>query len=501
MSAARICSNVRIWPARGVLTCQTATMQIQGVTTSGIYCRADCRARPNAENVRPMPNVIAALAAGYRPCLKCRPDRLPDMGLSDTSPQVAHALRLIVDGYLDNASSKDLAKRVGYSTRQLTRLFEEEVGASPDFVARACRAHMARRLLDESDLKVTDIAFAAGFQSIRQMNRVMRDLFGFSPSELRAKRLRGDVLHTLDGGLRVRVPYHGVFNAKRMIAYLASRSIPGVEEVEGDVYRRTINTCGHPGVVEVQDGGDGQHLEVTLRLPTFASVLEQVRRVRSLFGLTRNDHGAQAALLRDPDLGPWLCSCPGLRLPGAYDPFETSIRVLVGQQISVAGASIVCGRLVERLGKRIDAPLPGSLHSLFPTANAIAAAHVSVLDMPKARARAIIGFAQAVASGKLDLYAQESLDNTRRRLQSFPGIGPWSTDLIAARAMDHTDAFPASDLGLRKSATRAFGHNEIISARELEQRSLTWRPWRTTAIAYLWMYPTSPAKVVSGSKI
>lgn len=476
-------------------------MQIQGVATTGIYCRADCRARPNAENIRPMPNVIAALAAGYRPCLRCRPDRLPDMGLTETSPQVAHALRLVADGYLDDACSEDLARRVGYSARQLTRLFEAEIGASPDFVARACRAHMARRLLDESDLKVTDIAFAAGFQSIRQMNRVMRDLFGFSPSELRRKRRRGDVLEALDGGLRLRVPYHGVYNVERMIAYLSSRGIPGVEEVVGDVYRRTINTCGHPGVVEVQDAGDGQHLEVTLHLATFASVLEQVRRVRSLFGLTRDDHGAEAALGRDAHLGPWLRACPGLRLPGAYDAFETSIRVLIGQQVSVAGASTVCGRLVARLGERIDAPLPGSLHSLFPTANAIAAADVSVLDMPKARARAIIGFAQAVATGELDLYARESLEDTRRRLQAFPGIGPWSADLIAARAMDHTDAFPASDLGLRKSAARAFGREEIVSARELEQRSLSWRPWRTTAIAYLWMYPSSPTKVVGDSNL
>lgn len=476
-------------------------MQIQGVVTTGIYCRADCRARPNAENVRPMPNVIAAMAAGFRPCLRCRPDRLPDMGLTETSPQVAHALRLVADGYLDDASCEDLAKRVGYSARQLTRLFEEEIGASPDFVARACRAHMARRLLDESDLKVTDIAFAAGFQSIRQMNRVMHDLFGFSPSELRRKRRRGDVLEALDGGLRLRVPYHGVFNAERMIVYLSSRGIPGVEEVAGDVYRRTINTCGHPGVVEVRDAGDGRHLEVTLHLATFASVLEQVRRVRSLFGLTRDDHPAEAALGGDAHLGPWLRSCPGLRLPGAYDAFETSIRVLVGQQVSVAGASTVCGRLVERLGERIDAPLPGSLHSLFPTANAIAAADVAVLDMPKARARAIIGFAQAVATGELDLYARESLEDTRRRLQALPGIGPWSADLIAARAMDHTDAFPASDLGLRKSAARAFGHEGIVSARELEQRSLSWRPWRTTAIAYLWMYPSSPVKVVGGSNL
>lgn len=475
-------------------------MQIQGVATTGIYCRADCRARPAKKNVRPMPNVIAALAQGYRPCLVCRPDRLPDLGLEGASAGVATALRLLVDGYLDEHSSAELATRVGYSSRQLLRLFEQEVGASPDFVARACRAHMARRLLDESDLKVTDIAFAAGFQSIRQMNRVMRELFGFAPSELRRKRRRGDVLHALDGGLRLRVPYRGVFDGNRMIGYLASRAIPGVEEVVDDCYRRTINTCGHPGVVEVRDANDGRHLEVTLHLATFASVLEQVRRVRSMFGLTRADAAAEEALRRDKLLGPWLKRAPGLRMPGAYDPFETSIRILVGQQVSVAGASTVCGRIVDRLGERVEAPLPGALHSLFPTANAIAAADPAVLDMPRARASAIIGFAQAVASGELDLYRRDDLAMTRSKLTAMRGIGPWSADLIAARVFDHADAFPSGDLGLRKGATVVLGkdahdRDQIISQRQLEQLAQAWQPWRTTAAAYLWMSVNTPVKV------
>jgi len=473
-------------------------MQLQGVVTTGIYCRADCRARPNKDNVRPMPNVIAALAAGYRPCLICRPDRLPDLGLSETSPQVAHALRLIVDGYLNEASIEDLALRIGYSSRQLVRLFELEIGASPDFVARACRAHLARRLLDESNLSVTDVAFAAGFQSIRQMNRVMRDLFGFAPTQLRKKRRRGDVLNALDGGLRLRVPYRGVLDGNRIIAYLANRVISGVEEVAGQVYRRTINTCGHPGVVEVRDANDGRHLEVTLHLATFASLLEQVRRVRSLFGMTRHDAGAEETLGRDPHLGPWLRQCPGLRLPGAYDAFETCVRILAGQQVSVAGASTVCGRLAERLGERIEVPLPGSLRYLFPNANALAAADTSALDMPKARARAIIGFAQAVASGELDLYRAENLAETRAKLQALPGIGPWSADLIAARVFDHSDAFPVGDLGLRKSATIAFGREQLLLARELQQLSEAWRPFRTTAAAYLWMCAAPAAKVGGG---
>lgn len=473
-----IAASARLW-----------RMQLQGVRTTGIYCRASCRARPNAENVQPMPNALAALAAGFRPCLVCRPDRLPDLGLAKTSPQVASALCLIADGFLDESSTDALAVRVGYSTRQLVRLFEQEIGATPDFVARVQRAHLARRLLDESELTITEVAFAAGFQSIRQMNRVMRELFAFSPSELRKKRRRGDRLEALDGGLRLRVPYDGHLDGTRMIRYLAGRAIPGVEEVVGDevpVYRRTTNACGHAGVVEVRDLQDRAHLEVTLHLATFASTIEQVQRVRSLFGLARSDGDAESALLRDPHLGEHVRKTPGLRLPGCFDPFETCVRILVGQQVSVAGASTVCGRLVERLGERVDVPLDGSLHSLFPTANALAGADPAMLDMPRARARAILGFAAAVAAGELDLYRRDDLSETLARLQALPGIGPWSAHLMAARVFAHSDAFPSSDLGLRKSAA-GLRRNGDLSARELERYAEPWRPWRTTAAAYLWM--------------
>ncbi len=433
-----------------------------------------------------MPNVIAAMAAGYRPCLLCRPDRLPDLGLGDTSPQVAHALRLIVEGALDHTSGAELATRVGYSQRQLTRLFEAELGASPDFIARACRAHLARRLLDESDLSITKIAFTAGFSSIRQMNRVMRELFGFAPSALRAKRRRGDALDPLDGGLHLRIPYDEPFDARRTIAYLASRAIPGVSEVEDGTYRRTINACGYPGVAEVCDG-DGSFLRVTLHLASFGSILEQVQRARSLFGITRHDAAAYPALRRDEIIGPLVRRRPGLRLPGAWDRFETSIRILVGQQISVAGASTVCGRLVKRFGQRIEIPLRGSIHSLFPTATALSQAAPEDLDMPRARGRAIIGFARAVASGQLDLYRADPLPQTLAALEALPGIGPWTANLIAARVFDQPDAFAASDLGLRKAVTQRLQLPERISTSRLDRLSQDWSPWRSTAIAYLWM--------------
>ncbi|HEX5053379.1 MAG TPA: AlkA N-terminal domain-containing protein [Planctomycetota bacterium] len=465
-------------------------MQLQGVTTTGIYCRADCTARPRPGNVRPVRNALAALAAGFRPCLLCRPDRLPDLGLDGATlapPEIAHAVRMIAEGYLDEASTEQLATRIGYSTRHLVRLFEQHIGATPDFVARALRAHLARRLLDESDLSITQVALAAGFSSIRQMNRVMRELFGFAPSVLRAKRSRGVALDALDGGLRLRVPYRGALDARRLIGHLAARATPGVEAVENGSYWRTLNTCGHPGVLQVRDPGCGGHLEAVLHLATFGSIVEQVERVRNLFGLHRDAEGAEKLLRRDALLGPLVRRQPGLRLLGAWDRFETAVRIVVGQQVSVRGASTVTGRLAERFGERVPVALPGRLRFLFPSAGALAKAGTRDLGMPEARARTIVHLAARVASGELDLSRPAPLEQTLATLQAVPGIGPWSAHLIAARVMGEPDAFPASDLGLRKAAATLLGRTEPVAVRELEELAQAWRPHRSTAAAYLWM--------------
>jgi len=463
------------------------SMKLQGVTTTGIYCRATCTARPKPENVRPMRSAIAAMAAGFRPCLLCRPDRLPGLAVEQPADEIAHALRLIAEGFLDNASTDDLARRIGYSTRHLVRLFEEHVGASPDFVARARRAHLARRLLDESELSITKIAFAAGFSSLRQMNRVMHDLFGFPPSHLRKKRSRRDRLDQLDGGLRLRIPYRGPFAGEHLFAYLATRPLPGVESVENGCYRRTMNTCGFPGVVDVRDGNDGGHLEATMHLATFGSIIEQVARVRALFRLDEDSSAAERQLGRDPLLGPVVRQHPGIRLLGAWDRFETAVRVIIGQQVSVAGATTVAGKLVERFGEPIDAALPGGLKFLFPSADSLARADASDFGMPRARARTIVQFASAVASGTVDLSRVASLNENLTALEKLPGVGPWTAHVIAGRVMGNGDAFPASDLGLRRSAARLMNRSDALSTAELEQLAEAWRPFRGTAAAYLWM--------------
>ncbi len=476
-----------MWPSVGSDIGHTPAMRLQGVITTGIYCRGNCTARPNPDNVRPVRNAAAALASGYRPCLLCRPDRLPGLGLETPSAEVAHAVRLIADGFLDRATTDVLAERIGYSTRQLVRLFHEHVGASPDFVARARRAHLARRLLDESDLSIPNVASAAGFSSTRQMTRVMRDLFRFSPSQLRAKRRRDDRLEPLDGGLRLRLPFEGSLDVPRLIDYLAARAIPGVETVVEGVYRRTANTCGYPGVIELLPAHRDGHVEAILHLATFGSIVEQVSRARALLGLDADAEGARRHLRRDPLLGPLIRRRPGLRLPGAWDRFETAVRIIIGQQVSVAGASTVTGALAERFGASIDTPLPDGLARMFPGPAALAQLEPRDLAMPRARARTVRSFAAAVASGQLDLLGRATLEETVAELVALPGIGPWTAHFIAGRVMGHADAFPASDLGLRRSASALLGVSELISARDLDQLAEAWRPFRSTAAAYLWM--------------
>ena len=466
-------------------------MGLRGVVTTGIYCQADCKARPSPSNVRPMRNAVEAQAAGFRPCLLCRPDRLPGLGIEQPAAEIASAVRLIAEGFLDSATTEQLADRIGYSTRHLVRLFQDHIGATPDFVARSRRAHLARRLLDESDLSISQIAFAAGFLSIRQMNRVMRELFGFSPSALRQKRRRGDALDPLDGGLRLRLPYAGKLDGQSLVRYLGARAIPGVETLVDDTYRRTMVTCGFPGVVDVRDPRDGGHMEISMHLATFGSIVDQVERVRSLFGIHQCSAEAEGTLRRDEVIGPLVRRRPGLRLAGAWDRFETSVRIIVGQQVSVAGASTIAGRLAARFGETVQVGLPGGLRYLFPSPDALARADLRDIGMPSARARTIVAFARAVASGEIDLSRVAPLEDVCAELEALPGIGPWTSHLIAARAMGHPDAFASSDLGLRKGAARLLGHREPLSTRDVEALAERWRPHRTTAMAYLWMSPAA----------
>ena len=461
----------------------TTGSRVSAVATTGIYCRPQCSARPDPRNVSPFPSPVAAEAAGYRSCLRCRPDRhLPASPTDGVPTAVTSALGLISDGYLDRFDESALADRVGYSTRQLRRLFERHVGATPAFVARSRRAHFARCLLDETDLPMSAVAGAAGFGSIRQMNRVVEGIFRFPPGALRRKRRRGDVL-VADGGLRLRLPFVEPLDRDGALAHLRPRVTPGVEMVEGRTYRRTLEVCGNPGVIEVDLDGDASHLELIAHLPTFDSIIDDVARIRSMFGLDDDVVAAEAHLSADPLLAPVVQAQPGLRVVGGWDRFETAVRVIVGQQVSVAGATTLTARIVERYGRTLPGEALG-LRRLFPTADALLDLDADGLGMPTSRVATISGLAEAVSTGRVDLSAPS--DEVRARLLEVRGIGPWTADVVAMRALRDADVFPSGDLGIRQAVARLLGRDEAPCAEEVTELASVWSPHRSLAAQHLW---------------
>jgi AraC family transcriptional regulator of adaptative response / DNA-3-methyladenine glycosylase II len=445
------------------------------VVTTGIYCRPGCPARPNPENVRPFELAAAAEAAGFRACLRCRPYRAAQPVLWEGQELVCRAVRLVVDGYLDGRTEAELGARLGISARHLRRLFTADVGVTPDELARSRRTHFARRLLDDTDLTVTDIAHAAGFGSLRQLNRACRDVFRATPSQLRARRRVADRL-VADGGLVLRLPFTGDLDWDALLDYFAARAIPGVEHVHGDTYRRTIVLDGDPGVLELAPGGD-DHLVLRAHLPHWEGLIHVVERARRIAGLDADPAEAVAHLAGDPLLAPLVAGRPGLRVPGTWDPFETGVRAIVGQQVTVSGATTLAGRIVERLGT----PVPGlgalGLTHTFPSPATLAAGDLDGLGLTGARAAALGSFASAVAGDALRLDGSVAAGELVQALGALPGLGPWTAQYLALR-MGERDAFPASDLALRKAAG--------LDARGLEAAAEHWRPWRALAALHLW---------------
>ncbi|MEM8708269.1 MAG: AlkA N-terminal domain-containing protein, partial [Actinomycetota bacterium] len=395
------------------------------------------------------------------------------------------AVHLIADGFLDRFDEAALADRVGYSARQLRRLFEQHVGASPDFVARSRRAHFARRLLDETDLSMTVIAGAAGFGSVRQMNRVMEQIFRFTPKELRGKRRKRDVLD-VDGGLRLRIPTGALLDVDQIVTHLRPRLTPGVESLDGTVYRRTVNTCGHPGVVEIDLAAGADHVELVAHLPSFDSIVDEVARVRHMFGFDDDLAAAHHQLAADPELGRLVRRRPNLRVVGGWDRFETAVRVIIGQQVSVVGATTTTGGLVERHGTPLPAPALGLTH-LFPTPEQLAPLAAGDTDegMPRRRAQTIGGLAEAVLDGRVDLFAADPAE-LRAQLVALPGIGPWTAEVVAMRALRDPDVFPAGDLGIRQAVAALDDTDDLPDEAACRERASGWSPHRSLAAQHLW---------------
>jgi AraC family transcriptional regulator of adaptative response / DNA-3-methyladenine glycosylase II len=453
------------------------------VVTTGIYCRPGCSATPNPKNVLRYEIAAAAEASGFRACLRCRPYRRQQPLRWDGPELVCRAVQLVLDGALEDQTEDGLASRLGMSARNLRRLFNQHLGVTPAQLARSSRAHFARRLLDDTDLSVTDIAFAAGFGSVRQFNRAAREIFRAAPRELRARRRKADRL-VADGGLALRLPYNGPLDWDHTLAYLAARAIPGVESVAGRAYRRTVVIDGDPGVIELLEGdpdASGAHLLLRAHLPHWEGLIHLVERARRIAALDAPTLEANAALEADPLLGPLVAARPGIRQPGAWDPFEVGVRIILGQQVSVAGASTTAGRLVQALGTPVAGLGPFGLTHTFPTAETLAAADLSNLGLTRARAAAVQTFARAVAEGQLHLDNSQPLDDFVAARTALPGLGPWTAHVLALR-LGERDAFPASDLGLR----RAYERVAPAATEPLEVVAERWRPWRSFAAIQLW---------------
>ena len=459
--------------------------------TTGIYCRPGCSARPNPSNVRHFDLAAAAEAAGYRACLRCRPYREAAPSGGTASELVCRGIQLVVGGGRETENEGAMAARLGLSARHLRRLFREQVGVTPVQLARSSRAHFARRLLDDTDLSITEVAFASGFGSLRQFNRTIAEIFRASPRELRARRRASDRL-VADGGLRLRLTFRGEMAWGTMLGYLAARAIKGVEHVADGVYRRTIQVDGDPGVIEVALGGS-DHLVLTAHLPHWGGLIHVVQQVRRLFNLDVDLEAANAALAGDAWLGGRVAASPGLRVPGAWDPFEVGVRAILGQQVTVAGASTIAARLVDRHGAVVRGLAQFGLTHLFPPPPFLVNADLTGIGLTAARIDAIRNFARAVEDGSVRLDMTRSLDQQVASVTRIPGLGPWTAHYLALR-MGEPDAFPSSDLGLRRSLEALTG--TAMTPQVVGSVAERWRPWRSHAAIHLWLTPRAEATKV-----
>ncbi|MCP5065774.1 MAG: DNA-3-methyladenine glycosylase 2 family protein [bacterium] len=455
------------------------------VKTTGIYCRPICPARmPQAKNVRFLPTAAACEALGFRPCRRCRPETAPGTpAWAGSSTTVNRALQLIQAGALDSGSVDDLAARLGVGARHLRRLFTTHLGATPNALARTRRAHFARRLLDETEWPMADVALAAGFGSLRQFNDTLRQTFLRTPSELR--RLRRGVCAPA-GEACLRLPYRAPLDFPDLLSFLAPRLLPGVETIDGGRYRRAVTDDAVPGWLEVEPSPNDSANDPALRLRCVGispvRLVGIVERVRRMFDLAADPARVAEDLAGDSRLAHAIAARPGLRVPGAYEPFEMAVRVVLGQQVWVKGATTRAGRLIRAAGKPVEG-LPEGLDWAFPSPEDLARTDVASIGMPGGRARAVNALAEAVAEGRVRLGGEEDPDAVQEALCQLPGIGPWTAQVIALRALGDPDVFPAGDLGLRK----ALGTDgNLATEREANARAQAWRPWRAYAALWLW---------------
>jgi AraC family transcriptional regulator, regulatory protein of adaptative response / DNA-3-methyladenine glycosylase II len=468
---------------------------VTGVTSTGIYCRPSCPAMtPQVRRMRFFPGPAAAQGAGFRACKRCLPDATPG------SPEwrvrtdlVARALRLVADGVVDRDGVPGLAARLGYSTRQVERLVGAELGAGPLALARAQRAQTARVLLETTTLTMAQTAHAAGFASIRSFNDTVRAVYATTPTALRATRDRpgpGPGGHPAPGGvqrLHLRLPFRGPLHAPSLFGHLAVTGVPGVEVWHDRALLRSLRLPYGPGVAQLHPPAPGdQHVHLDLRLSDVRDLPTAIQRCRRLVDLDADPEAVEEQLRRDHRLAPRVAATPGVRLPGAVDAAELALRVVLSQQVSTAAAGTHAGRLVQRLGTPLPDGLvdPGGPTHLFPEPATVAGApEVAMPRLPYRRRETLRALASALAEGRVDLGPGASWEQAREELTALPGVGPWTAEMVALRGLGDPDAFPATDLGVLRTAA---GLGLPARAGPLTTAARAWRPWRSYVTQLLW---------------
>jgi AraC family transcriptional regulator of adaptative response / DNA-3-methyladenine glycosylase II len=467
-----------------------------GVRSTGVYCRPICPAlTPKLENCVFLPSAAAAHQMGFRPCLRCRPEIAPGLaGWRGSAATVGRALQLIAEGAMDGAGVEVLAERLGVGGRHLRRLFDQHVGAAPVAVAQTRRILFAKALLTDTGLSMTEVALAAGFGSVRRFNAVMQATYRRPPNALRRSAKAAP-----DGaGVTLRLPFSPPYDWEAMIGFLAPRAIAGVEQVDAERYRRSFILGDARGAVEVRPASGKSHLLAAIHTSDVAVLARVVARLRRLFDLDADITAIDAHLSADPRLAPLVSARPGLRVPGAWDGFELAVRAILGQQVSVQAACTFAGRLASAHGEQLrlaQAP-DGWPHRLFPTPEAVAATDLTAIGLTRARAARLAGLARAMIEDRDLLRAYQTLDETLARLTALPGVGPWTAQYIAMRALREPDAFPASDLGLMRAMQ---GPQGLPSPAQLLAMAEIWRPWRAYAAMRLWLQGAPPQAMALAS--
>ncbi len=451
-----------------------------GVITTGIFCRPICPAvTPKQQNCRFFPTAAAAIKQGFRPCLRCRPESAPGSpAWNGSQTTVRRALSLIDEGVLHDAGLQHFAERLGVSTRHLRRLFKQHLGASPTEVAHSQRILFAKKLITETNLPLNQIAFSSGFGSVRRFNDAIQKLYSHPPSGFR--RGASDGVGT---GIKLKLTYQLPYDWAQVCRFLQTRAIAGVEEAGKFGYRRAVRFADGYGLLEAEDNPQKQVIEVRFDLTDISNLQLAVKKTRRLLDLDANRLEINHQLQKDPLLTPLISKRVGLGVPGAWDLFELAVRAVLGQQISVKAASTLAGRLVQRFGEPLQHYVRGSVTHLFPLPGTLAKADLSVIGLTKNRAKNLSAMAQVFSEKSVDLEAAIDLEQIENTLCRLPGVGPWTAQYIAMRALGEPDAFPVGDLGLIR-AIEAKGLE--CDKKRLQSMAESWRPFRAYAAMHLW---------------